>query len=141
MECSMYSTDEAWSCKISLRFVYDENNRPLADVRCVPFGPKLSDKSEVELLLRQAQAAILNPHMRPEGFLEKTAEDLQYYRTEDAFENGTLKFSRNAVVVDISDPDSADLSFTDLPGEFLLIVGVELVLHVSFNRSNTERRR
>lgn len=120
MECTMYTTDDSagWSCQINLRFDYDESGRPLSDTRLERFGPKIKDKADVELRLRQAQAAILNPYLPSDVFIEKSSEDLQYYKTEAAFGRGTLKFSRNTVVVDIYDPDSADLSFVDLPGDY-----------------------
>ncbi len=140
----MYSTDQAWSCKISLRFDYDNNGQPIrGDSRCVPFGSTLVQKSDVEILLRRAQVAILNPNISAESFLHKTDEELQYYRQDAAFESGTLKFSRNAIVVDIFDPDSADLSFIDLPGVSAFgnaFMGKCLTI-LLFARSYSERRR
>ena len=104
-----------WECQISLRFDYDSNNKP-TETRRIIFGPLLTAKSDVELMLRRAQAAILNPDVKPENFLSKDERDLAYYRTEEAFERGTLKFSRNVVCIDVRDPNMPDISFIDLPG-------------------------
>jgi hypothetical protein len=117
VECSMTKTHGAWSCNISLRFDYDHRGNQIGHRR-VEFGNPLTNKTEVELMLRRAQAAILNPDVKPENFLTKSVEELQYYRSAEAFSRGTLKFSRNAVCVDIQDPAAADLSFIDLPGKF-----------------------
>jgi hypothetical protein len=113
----MTKTRGAWSCNISLRFDYDHHGNPIGHRR-VEFGNPLTNKTEVELMLRRAQAAILNPDVNPENFLSKSVAELQYYRSAEAFGRGTLKFSRNAVCVDIQDPAAAELSFIDLPGEF-----------------------
>ncbi|TDL15309.1 P-loop containing nucleoside triphosphate hydrolase protein [Rickenella mellea] len=115
MECNMNETTGDWKCKISLRFVY-ENDVALAAPRVVDFGSPITDKSEVELALRRAQAAILNQHRPPQSFLERDIDELNYYRTEEAFEEGTQKFSLNTVRIDIYDPDCAPLTFVDLPG-------------------------
>lgn len=112
MECSMSRTTGAWTCTISLRFDYDldgsHSHQP-----AVPFGPPLKSKSEVEIWLRRAQAAILNPHLRSETFHKLGYQELRNAATD----RRTLKFSKNVVVVDIQDPDATDLSFVDLPGE------------------------
>ncbi|TDL21013.1 hypothetical protein BD410DRAFT_790079 [Rickenella mellea] len=115
MECNMNDSTGDWSCKISLRFVYDKDVA-LATPRVVDFGPPLTDKSDVEIALRKAQVAILNPHRSPETFLSMTNDELKYYRTDEAFEEGTEKFSHNTVRIDIYDATCAPLTFVDLPG-------------------------
>ena len=80
----------------------------------VPFGPTITDRSEVEVWLRRAQTAILNPNVPSSSFHTKTLEELRNM-------NNTLKFSRNVVCVSIKDPDATDLSFYDLPGKYALI--------------------
>lgn len=113
----MISNPGPWSCRIYLRFEYDGLGRPLKEVLRIPFGPPLEDPDDVELVLRRAQAAILNPNEESTSFLDKTRQELDYYKTAPAFSSGTLKFSKNVVSVDIFDAACADLSFVDLPGE------------------------
>ncbi|KAI5117489.1 hypothetical protein M0805_009550 [Coniferiporia weirii] len=117
MEVNLISISGAWSCRITLRLEFDHAGNRLAEVRCIPFGSPLTSRDEVELTLRRAQTAILNHHREnTDVFLLKSRDDLEYYRTTEAFNNGTLKFSKNVVVVDIFDDDCANLSFVDLPG-------------------------
>ncbi|KAJ7207815.1 P-loop containing nucleoside triphosphate hydrolase protein [Mycena pura] len=111
MECSMSSSDNTWSCSISLRF--DHNAQGVkVDPNTHAFGTTITDRSAVELWLRRAQAAILSPHISYENFYIKTEQELR-----DAPPDAQrLPFSRNAVLVDVRDPDITDLSFIDLPG-------------------------
>jgi len=80
----------------------------------VPFGQTITNRSEVEIWLRRAQAAILNPNVAPSSFHTKTIEELRTMKN-------ALKFSFNVVCVSIKDPDATDLSFYDLPGKSVLI--------------------
>ncbi|KAG2067161.1 hypothetical protein BDR04DRAFT_1144485 [Suillus decipiens] len=109
MECTMSSHASSWSCTITLRIGFDRNGRDLQKPTNVPFGPTITDKSDFEVWLRRAQAAILNPDMSSSTLYTKTAEELGNMKN-------TLKFSRNVVCVSIEDPDATDLSFYDLPG-------------------------
>lgn len=121
MEVNLISEPGPWSCTIWLRFEYDAAGArlPTNQVRTVEFGPVIYDIDDVELVLRQAQVAILNPDKDADSFLSKTGEELQFYRTPQAFASGTLKFSKNVVVVEITNEDGVDLSFVDLPGTLL----------------------
>lgn len=118
MEVNLISEPGPWSCRISLRFEYDATGMylPADQFRTVEFGPVLENIEDIELVLRQAQVAILNPKEKTESFLSKTSEELQFYRTPQAFASGTLKFSKNTVVVEIRSEDGVNLSFVDLPG-------------------------
>ncbi|KAG1772028.1 P-loop containing nucleoside triphosphate hydrolase protein [Suillus occidentalis] len=109
MECTMSSHATSWSCSITLRLGFDNNGRDLPRTTTVPFGRTITDKNEVEVWLRRAQSAILNPNTPSASFHTKTIEELRNTRN-------TLKFSRNVVCVSIEDPDATDLSFYDLPG-------------------------
>ena len=60
MECRLSRAEEDWSCQISIRWEYDDYGDRLSEVREVPFGPRLTSKTDVEPTLRRAQAAILN---------------------------------------------------------------------------------
>ncbi|KAL5492681.1 hypothetical protein ACEPAI_4128 [Sanghuangporus weigelae] len=117
MEVNMICQPGQWECKIFLRFEYDASGAAASEVQKVSFGSALTSVDDVELALRRAQAAILNyPKEVSDLFLMKTRDELEYYRKPEAFKNGTLKFSKNIVVVDIFDPDCGNLSFVDLPG-------------------------
>ncbi|KAG1748049.1 P-loop containing nucleoside triphosphate hydrolase protein [Suillus lakei] len=109
MECTMSSHATSWSCTITLRMGFDNNGRDLQRTTTVPFGRTITNRSEVEVWLRRAQSAILNPNVPSSSFHTKTIEELRNTRN-------TLKFSRNVVCVSIEDPDATDLSFYDLPG-------------------------
>ncbi|KAH7921346.1 hypothetical protein BV22DRAFT_1107246 [Leucogyrophana mollusca] len=111
MECTMSSDASSWSCKISLHQNYDAENRRLDSPTDNPFGTLLTDKRQVDIWLRRAQAAILNPFTPPGTFYTKSYEELRAFNS-----SGTLKFSRNVIHVDIKDPEATDLSFFDLPG-------------------------
>ena len=103
MEVNPISEPGPWSCRISLRFEFASNGErlPHDEIVTIPFGNILTDIEDVELALRQAQVTILNPNRRPDDFLTMSMEDLQTFRTPQAFASGTLKFSKNSVVVEI----------------------------------------
>ncbi|KAG1838318.1 P-loop containing nucleoside triphosphate hydrolase protein [Suillus subluteus] len=109
MECNMSSHATSWSCAITLRIGFDSNGLDLQKPTNVRFGPKITGRSEFEVWLRRAQAAILNPNIPSSTFHAKTIEELRNIKN-------TLKFSRNVVCISIEDPDATDLSFYDLPG-------------------------
>jgi hypothetical protein len=111
MECSLSNSADSWSCQISLRIDYDSSGNLCS--RSLPFGSAFNDRSQFELSLRRAQAAILSPHLAAETFLNKSKQELKTALQDDP---RTLKFSKNTVVVDITDPDATNLSFVDLPG-------------------------
>jgi hypothetical protein len=118
MECSMSSSADSWSCVVSLRFDYDDIGRPLPSSERKTFSPVITDKGDVEIWLRRAQAAILSPHRSPDVFNSHSAQELRGLAISDT---RTLKFSRNIVCIDIKDPDATDLSFVDLPGAHLVL--------------------
>ena len=126
MECIMRSTNSAWSCSISLQF--DKGGSRTV----IPFGSKIYTRSEVEIWIRRAQAAVLSPHRPETDFLKKSEHEL---KTE--VDPKRLEFSKDSVRVDIMDPESPNLDFVDLPGEFFtcnagnenncLILGIGIV--------------
>lgn len=103
----MRSTTGVWSCSISLQF--DNGGSRIVQ----PFGSKIYTRSEVEIWIRRAQAAVLSPH-RPETDFIKKSE----YELKSEVDPKRLQFSKNSVRVDIMDPESPNLDFVDLPGEF-----------------------
>ncbi|KAJ7223681.1 P-loop containing nucleoside triphosphate hydrolase protein [Mycena haematopus] len=104
MECRLASSTTSWSCRISIRVELMVNE--------IPFGKPITNKDEVEIALRRAQLAVLNPNVSPEEIWAMRPEDLK---------NGipgqeSLRFSRNVICVDLEGPELTDLIFLDLPG-------------------------
>lgn len=109
MECRLANSDEPWQCQILLRReTHEDGHRAPSKEEC--FGPLLYDKSELEVMIRRAQLAILNP-----GIPAKTFETLDvdsYTKPEKQ-----LDFSSDVVCLDLCGPGLPDLSFIDLPGK------------------------
>lgn len=79
----------------------------------ISFGGAITDKSHVELALRKAQFAVLNPGVSTLQILKATsAEELMGMATDKS-----QSFSKNVVCVDLEGPELTDLSFIDLPGQ------------------------
>ena len=108
MECTLSSDAESWSCTIQIRREYDANGIPLRSLEREPFGQVIINKSEVELWVRRAQGAVLNPNRPPSDFYNMSVDHLR--------ELSDKKFSKNVVQINVKDPDATDLSFVDLPG-------------------------
>ncbi len=105
MEVKLVSSknSEEWQCNISLRRDQALGGR----VTPIPFySPK--QNNEVELCLRRAQLAILNPSKDPQSFASMSREQCDQYPLEN-------KFSKDSIVVEIINGD-VDLTFIDLPG-------------------------
>ncbi|KAA1467040.1 hypothetical protein DENSPDRAFT_926310 [Dentipellis sp. KUC8613] len=113
MECRMSSSTEKWSCQISIRWEYEADGQKKKDVSELPFGPRITDPGKVELALRRAQAAVLNPSVQSHDFLHMSAEQIKAGIKSNT---KALLFSRNVVCVDLEGPKLTDLSFIDLPG-------------------------
>ncbi|KAI0650981.1 P-loop containing nucleoside triphosphate hydrolase protein [Trametes meyenii] len=109
MECRLSHSPSNWSCQIKIRYEYDQDGKPLADVEERDFGTRITDKSRVEGMLRRAQAAVLRPDIDPSEFVHRD-------RPEGIKGKKPLRFSKNVVCVELTGPDLADLSFVDLPG-------------------------
>ncbi|KAJ7918424.1 P-loop containing nucleoside triphosphate hydrolase protein [Mycena leptocephala] len=111
MECRLSSSTSPWSCRISIRLEFDDFGQPRSDVNEHPFVDMITNKDEVEVALRRAQLAVLNPSVSFGEILQMSPQDLK---------NGIpgkkpLPFSRNVVCVDLEGPDLTDLMFLDLP--------------------------
>ncbi|KAI9066938.1 hypothetical protein FKP32DRAFT_1703275 [Trametes sanguinea] len=110
MECTILTSGSTWSCRVSLRcFVGGE------DQGTAGFSPQLLHPDDVELWIRRAQAAVLCPHIPVESIRNRSRSELKEL-TDTSKDAAVLKFTRDVVVVDIEDPNGADLSFVDLPG-------------------------
>ena len=113
MECRLASSKGPWSCQVLIRWEFDEDGKPLGKIDEIPFGKPITKKEDVELVLRRAQTAVLNPDSPAMYFLGLTEQGL----SDIAVNNSkALRFSKNVVCVDLEGPDLTDLSFIDLPG-------------------------
>src|SRR5262245_53744213 len=110
LECSM-SPSDIWSCDITLRFDYDQSGSRLSISRAELFI-HLNDDTEMEIWLRRAQAAILNPQLPAQNFARKSLAELRNARDSEAVQ----KFSKNTICVNVKYPEATALSFVDLPG-------------------------
>lgn len=111
MECRLASSDTAWSCQVYIRWEFDTlAGKRKDEVQEIPFGPLITQKAHVELALRRAQCAVLNPKIDPAHFEEMTVEDIRGV-------TNALAFSQNTVCMDLSGPELTDLAFVDLPGK------------------------
>lgn len=115
MECRLAHSSGDWSCQIKIRWEYTDNNsQRCEEVEEVNFGPLLTDKKDVEPMLRRAQAAVLLPELPLTTFETMTDEELKSGRRSNG--KKPLLFSRNVVCIELIGPELADLSFVDLPG-------------------------
>lgn len=113
----MSTSAKSWSCAIWLRTSYDADGIALAAPQSEPFSPILTNKKHVEIWLRRAQAAVLNPTIASKEFAAKTEAELRNAAKDPA--SRALPFSKNTVYIEVNDPDATDLSFIDLPGKLL----------------------
>ncbi|THH08883.1 hypothetical protein EW145_g2400 [Phellinidium pouzarii] len=115
MECRLSYSEEPFKAQVLLRFEKDELGVPFDKVNERKFGRLLHDKTELEDMLRKAQLAILNLSVSAERFLDLDLSILD--PGEPPFgSKAQLQFFANVVCIDISSPESTDLSFIDLPG-------------------------
>ncbi|KAH9932350.1 P-loop containing nucleoside triphosphate hydrolase protein [Fomitopsis serialis] len=113
MECRLSSSSEPWRCQVSIRWEFDSSGKRRNEVQEVTFGGAITNKADVELMLRRAQAAVLNPDIPAVKFVTMSADSLN---DAGALQKKRLLFSRNVVCIDLAGPDLTDLSFVDLPG-------------------------
>ena len=77
MECNIKRDSGPWSCQITLRKESDASNNRLPETRLLPFGPRIENPSEVEIMLRRAQAALLCPWMDQTAFVTMGPDELK----------------------------------------------------------------
>ncbi|KAJ6610621.1 P-loop containing nucleoside triphosphate hydrolase protein [Mycena sp. CBHHK59/15] len=113
MECRLASFPE-WACRISIRREFDENGERLlfGSEPEAPFGAPIKDKNHVELALRRAQLAVLNPGIEVAEIMKMDVDQLKAKMLDDT----TASFSKNVVCIELEGPDLTDLHFLDLPG-------------------------
>jgi Dynamin family len=127
------SPADTWSCTVSLHEYYhfsnDARRGPTKSQQFPPWRENedqgltirhfktVSDKSELEEVLRWAQIALLNPSQDFHAFIPGTGAIAQ-----NGLRNGhkhEADFSPNIVAIEISGPRLPALSFYDLPGIFV----------------------
>jgi energy-coupling factor transporter ATP-binding protein EcfA2 len=101
--------DKPWTCKISLIQEYELRGRSTwkeCEPRATDFCT-LYDEVELEVMLRRAQNALLNPN-----------EDATRYVNADPTQTAAKKaiFSPNIISLEIRAPNLTELIFHDLPG-------------------------
>lgn len=116
MECRLSSSSGPWKCQVLIRWEFDKSGKPLSKISEVPFGSHDIRHEDVELVLRRAQTAVLYPAYDASYFSDMTSERLSSFVNDNS---DALRFSRNVVCIDLEGPDLTDLSFIDLPGQFL----------------------
>jgi len=127
MECTLSSDAQSWSCMLEIWKEYNTNGNHLSSIKCELFGNIIVNKSDVELWVRHAQAAVLNPqwpssefyNMSVDWHLRELIRKMRNYLSDCAFSwCSNNKFSKNVVQINVKDPEVTDLPFVDLPGSY-----------------------
>ncbi|KAJ7605171.1 P-loop containing nucleoside triphosphate hydrolase protein [Roridomyces roridus] len=112
LECRLASAPE-WACRISIRREFDFSGRRIAgEVSEIPFGDLIRNRDEVEMMLRRAQLAVLDPTLEIARIMRMELKELK----ETLQDRRTAEFSKNVVCIDLEGPDLTDVQFVDLPG-------------------------
>lgn len=106
MECRLKHSSKPWNCQIRLRRKRDTDldgqhrsgldaeSKTNVRAREETFGPLITNKSELELMIRRAQLAILNPTVPVARFVEMSEQELE---SGFAGNDGQLQFSQDVV--------------------------------------------
>ncbi|KLO09760.1 hypothetical protein SCHPADRAFT_833534 [Schizopora paradoxa] len=121
IECRLKNVDKDWSCQIRLRRNLDGSSLRggLTDMDVAEnaleenFGPLLTDKSNLDGMIRRAQLAILHRSVEASTFVDLTDDEIAEDYTGDKIQT---RFSSDVVCLEIESRDVTDLSFIDLPG-------------------------
>jgi hypothetical protein len=122
----------------SIRWEFEDSGKRKGEVSEILFGSRMVKKEDVEMRLRQAQTAVLNPQVPAEQFLGMSEDEMK----NGVRGNDPLLFSKNVVCVDLEGPELTDLSFIDLPGTLVVISPCALnssPAQVSFKMPQTMR--
>lgn len=127
MECRLKNSTKAWNCQVRLRRKRDTDLDATSagldsktNAREENFGPLLTNKTDLEHLIRRAQLAILNPGSPISQFVQMTEEEVEERTSGN---DSQLQFSQDVVCLDITGPEVTNLSFIDLPGKRSLMQG------------------
>lgn len=100
---------DGWSCKISLSRRWTcRNSKAWQDTGNMNpvFFAEVTDRADLERVLRLAQVAVLNPHVEAATLLQGAAPNT----------GRGLSFSQNQIELQISGEELPELSMLDLPG-------------------------
>ncbi|KAL4785227.1 P-loop containing nucleoside triphosphate hydrolase protein [Aspergillus varians] len=114
---------QPWTCRVYLsqKYMYNESKKIGKPKKSHPLGPwqpieqedelftTITDKDQIEEVIKWAQLAILNPRSSPGNYMPGRNLETNPLDCE-------VKFSPNIVRLDISAPGFPNLSFYDLPG-------------------------
>lgn len=120
-------SSDSWTCNVFLdrKYTYHKGNKITTRN---PFGPwvaydsdrafselfaTLNDPQQLELVLRRAQMALLNPCNDPKYYYSCAEEEIQDYA-----QCMEVRFSLNIVRIEIHSDDVRQVSLYDLPGIF-----------------------
>ncbi|KAJ3017362.1 hypothetical protein HKX48_003571 [Thoreauomyces humboldtii] len=106
---------ESWVCTVKLRYEYDSAGRPLKAVKETAFGKETTKKQDVDLLVRRAQKALLNPSSDPNRYISYAFDDSTSSARDNEAASNELKFCKNVVCLDIRGA-GVNLTLIDLPG-------------------------
>ncbi|KAL3464034.1 P-loop containing nucleoside triphosphate hydrolase protein [Aspergillus heterothallicus] len=115
--------DQTWTCRayLSRKYMFDGSSKIRKPKKSEPLGPwvpqdqedelftTISDKGQIEEVIKWAQLAILNPGRPSANYVPGENGDIDPSHCQ-------VKFSPNIVRLDISAPGFPSLSFYDLPG-------------------------
>lgn len=100
MECRLQNSPDPWKCQVFLRFEKDEVGQSISEVKEIKFGSLLTDKSQLEEMLRRAQLAILNPSVPYTSFVDLDTSRIP--PGEPIFgDKKSLQFSSNVVALNL----------------------------------------
>ncbi|TCD67244.1 hypothetical protein EIP91_000373 [Steccherinum ochraceum] len=109
IECRLeHHADATWQCQVSLRKESEQHKEHT-------FGLLITEKDELEDMIRRAQLAILNPGVEESFFVTCDLQAIQRGHLPLG-SAPQLQFSSDVVCLDITGPDVTNLAFIDLPG-------------------------
>ena len=106
----MSPSSSLWQAIVSIRRIVDSDGNRLDRPTLTPFGSPIEDRAAVQMRIRQAQQALLNPDTETGTFLTPGG----------ASKTSALRFTRNSIVVEIKGHGVDDLAFVDLPGRCIV---------------------
>ncbi|KAJ3183982.1 hypothetical protein HDU85_001833 [Gaertneriomyces sp. JEL0708] len=109
------ATASTWSCNVKLRYEYDSHGRPLKAMKEVVLGKEITAKEDVDITVRRAQKALLNPSKDPAQYLHYNFDDSSAAARDKEGASNELKFVKNVVCLDIHGA-GVNLTLIDLPG-------------------------
>jgi hypothetical protein len=86
-----------WQCGISIRREFDFAGRRLINVSEIPFGSLMSNPTDIGMMLRRAQLAVLDPGTEITQIMRMDIKGIN----EKLQDGRTARFSRNTVCIDL----------------------------------------